>query len=147
MAYKRAVCNATPLPDQSWTFLFNIEQIDVERHCSYIVWEVEENHSLCAGGIRSPVLRWIDFRLSLLPGLLWLFGSGGKFLLCRGRTWLSHYEGQGGEEGGEVRARDWDKFPFVYTYKEVQGRLYVVARGSLEWLHRSCRVTLRLSYG
>ena len=55
-------------------------------------------------------------------------------------------KGRGGEEGGEVRARaDWDKFPFVYA----QGgkRQTVVARGSLEWLHRACRVALRLSFG
>lgn len=33
------------------------------------------------------------------------------------------------------------------THKEVKGRLYAVARGSLEWLHGSCRVALRLSFG
>lgn len=65
----------------------------------------------------------------------------------------SRYEGQGGgtegrRDGGvRGRGRGTRISSPLCTHKEVKGRLYVVARGSLEWLHGSCRVALRVSFG
>lgn len=64
----------------------------------------------------------------------------------------SHYEGQwelgGGHGGGErERAGDQDKLPFVYTQGGKRRTVCGGWGGSLEWLHGSCRLARRVSFG